>query len=314
MQCVQNTKIPLQCFQGCRKIENINQKLKASLKISRDNNPRVTFHLYDAEAMHEYMEKNAPNDLFRAYKNIHDGYGAAKADVFRYFILYREGGMWLDLKSVLLVDVTTILRADDVAILDVPNYYEEYRKVYSYHCHEQWFLAFAKGHPYLHHVLKRITRDLSPDNEECDYVKSLPTNSHATTFSKQMTLRMTGPDALAVAIHDSIIKYGAMHRTVPYRIFLKYSTHNHISKSHYSFQKNPIRINHETDCLKSFEFEGKSKKRTMFMGDHCNENLSNPPDEVIESLMCSFLRMTLHIVLFSVMLCLCFTLLLSDVG
>lgn len=51
----------------------------------------------------------------------------------------------------------------------------------------------------------------------------------------------TGPDALAVAIHDVVVDYGIMHRVVEYNKFLKYSSlvtvnpeYLQLNKSHYS--------------------------------------------------------------------------------
>ena len=35
-------------------------------------------------------------------------------------------------------------------------------------------------------------------------------------------IRLTGPDAYSVAIHDAIVQYGPMHREVSYHTWLRY--------------------------------------------------------------------------------------------
>ena len=35
-------------------------------------------------------------------------------------------------------------------------------------------------------------------------------------------IRLTGPDAYSVAIHDAVVQYGPMHREVSYHTWLRY--------------------------------------------------------------------------------------------
>ena len=52
------------------------------------------------EAMDEEMRKCGDNGLREAYFAIDPAYKAARSDLFRPYVLYKHGGMWLDLRGV----------------------------------------------------------------------------------------------------------------------------------------------------------------------------------------------------------------------
>src|SRR5277367_2378566 len=57
--------------------------------------------LYDASGMAEFISVNYGPNMLSYYNRINDKYGAARADLFRYLLMYKEGGVYLDIKASL---------------------------------------------------------------------------------------------------------------------------------------------------------------------------------------------------------------------
>ena len=57
------------------------------------------YEFYDDNACVDFIRKNYDMRIQKAYGRINPRYGAARADFFRYLLIYRVGGVYLDLKS-----------------------------------------------------------------------------------------------------------------------------------------------------------------------------------------------------------------------
>eukprot|EP00466_Bigelowiella_natans_P005336 jgi/Bigna1/136853/aug1.36_g11561 len=207
-------RIPKVCYQSWREIPPQNAHIRDAMRLSRNRNPGIDFRVFTDTEMDSFVEKWGTERHVRAYRSIHPMHMAARSDFFRYLALWTHGGLWLDIKSILTRDVFAggFIRPDDACILDAPNVIEPYRKHLGYPVREQWFLASERSHPYFGMALERICRDmLDPKSGYNEYFQESLSGP-----SKQVILRMTGPDCLAVAIHDAIIKHGVLHRTVRY--------------------------------------------------------------------------------------------------
>ena len=65
--------------------------------IIRNMNPEYDYYFYDDPACRAYIKTHYPANYLTAYEMILPG--AYKADLFRYLVLYREGGVYMDCKS-----------------------------------------------------------------------------------------------------------------------------------------------------------------------------------------------------------------------
>jgi mannosyltransferase OCH1-like enzyme len=70
------------------------------MKANYDNlvttNPRITFHLYDEPECREFIKTHFNPDVLAAYDGLIPN--AYKADLWRYCILYINGGIYMDIK------------------------------------------------------------------------------------------------------------------------------------------------------------------------------------------------------------------------
>ncbi len=73
-----------------------------------------------------------------------------KADIFRYFVLYRFGGFYADIDTVCYAAINSWLKPDCRFILSPED---------NSFFYQQWFLGAAQGHPLLAVIIANIKRD-----------------------------------------------------------------------------------------------------------------------------------------------------------
>ena len=70
-------------------------------------NPEFEYYLYSDEASYKYIEENFPQEVLDTFKSLKPG--AYKSDLWRYCILYKKGGVYLDIKYFTLEPLKNIL-------------------------------------------------------------------------------------------------------------------------------------------------------------------------------------------------------------
>lgn len=86
-QTYYSNDLEMDIYQTCMTIKNMN--------------PEYNYHFYTDRDCRNYIQQHYPADYLKAYDMIIPG--AYKADVFRYLLLYREGGIYMDCKSSTMV-------------------------------------------------------------------------------------------------------------------------------------------------------------------------------------------------------------------
>ncbi|MDI1232901.1 MAG: glycosyltransferase [bacterium] len=168
----------------------------------KKKNPDYKYEFYDDQRIEDFIAAEYSDEVLSLYQKI--DIGAAKADFFRYAILYKRGGIYLDIDSLAIAPFHTFIKENDEALIAM----ETHPGV----C-VQWALIFASGHPFLKKAM-----DLMIDNLKHD---AFPNDVHS----------MTGPTVYTAAItaclkSDHTIPYGLMG--VDYQGCFKF--HYHMSK------------------------------------------------------------------------------------
>ena len=195
------------------------------------------FVFYDDNDCDLFIKNNFEEKIYNAYNKINPVYGAMKADFFRYCVLYKVGGIYLDIKSVINYPIFKIIKKEDVCVLDIPrNDLEWWRK--NSPTYEQWILMFAPNHPYLLEMINQmvyyIETKYAPDSRICKSTKS-------------KILHVTGPDAVTNAINTCIRKNNSiLHRSIDYDKYFKIKVGDYTKmykihkKKHYSEYNQPL--------------------------------------------------------------------------
>uniref|UniRef100_A0A6C0JGL7 Glycosyltransferase n=1 Tax=viral metagenome TaxID=1070528 RepID=A0A6C0JGL7_9ZZZZ len=92
---MENTKIPLNIFQTWHSLD-LPPKMKETVELLKSQNPEFTHYLYDDSMCREFIKINFNDDILYSYDSLKPG--AYKADLWRYCVLYKYGGIYLDIK------------------------------------------------------------------------------------------------------------------------------------------------------------------------------------------------------------------------
>ena len=87
--------IPKQVFLTWQ-TKDLPPKMAKSVEKLKSENPEFDYHLYDEPERRNFIVKNFENDVVKAYDALIPG--AYKADLWRYCVLYKLGGIYLDIK------------------------------------------------------------------------------------------------------------------------------------------------------------------------------------------------------------------------
>lgn len=139
-----------------------------------EKNPTYEMVLYDDNDIEEFIKNNFDSRIFNAYKQL--AVGAAKADLWRYLILYKNGGVYLDIDSDITGNLDNIVSFFDECIITREN---------NPGLFTQWILLSDAGHP-----IFKYTIDMCIENIE----KRSTTN----------IAELTGPNVYSAAVNKYI--------------------------------------------------------------------------------------------------------------
>ena len=141
----------------------------------RRRNPEYNYEFYDDERIEKFFLEECGEDMLKAYKRLN--IGAAKADMFRYAILFKKGGVYLDIDSGIKGKLSSFINSKDKAIITNegnPGLYV------------QWALIYEANHPFLKRALDIVLENIS--------LNKFPNDVHA----------MTGPTVYTQAVNECL--------------------------------------------------------------------------------------------------------------
>lgn len=90
-----NSIIPLNLY-TCWHTKELPPLMRKNYNKLVKTNPRITFHLYDENDCREFIKNNFNNSILNAYDSLIPC--SYKSDLWRYCVLYVNGGIYLDIK------------------------------------------------------------------------------------------------------------------------------------------------------------------------------------------------------------------------
>jgi mannosyltransferase OCH1-like enzyme len=90
-----NNIIPLNIYQTWH-TKNLPPMMKQTTEYIKKSNPKFNYYLYDDEDCYNFIKNNFDKNVLNAYNSLIPG--AYKADLWRYCVLYINGGIYLDIK------------------------------------------------------------------------------------------------------------------------------------------------------------------------------------------------------------------------
>jgi mannosyltransferase OCH1-like enzyme len=158
------------------KTKRIPWLIRLYIRLFMWKNKGYRYEFYDDGRIDRFIREEYPPVVHEAYSRLQ--IGAAKADFFRYAILYKYGGIYLDLDGRILVNLDKYLKDSDSAILSK----EKSTGIF----YSQWALIYDKQHPFLRRTLHYLLRNIQQNR--------YPHNIHA----------LSGPRVYTQAVTDEI--------------------------------------------------------------------------------------------------------------
>ena len=152
--------------------KRVHRNVRKEHKKIIELNPNYSQIIYTDKEIDDFVKDTYEKDIFNSFislKNI-----VAKADFWRYLILYESGGVYLDMDSTINKNLEEIIENNNDAVLSV-----EGNNMYVV----QWALIFNKRHKILEYAIENILQNMSRGLHKNDIHKL--TGPH--TFTKSVT-------------------------------------------------------------------------------------------------------------------------------
>ena len=153
-------------------------------------NSEYTYYLYDDNDMDVFVNEHFNGEIAECYNKLN--IIVAKVDFWRYLVLYKYGGIYLDMDSSIEKPLDELIKDNEQAIITAegnPNLYV------------QWALIFSKEHPILKRTIELVCNNIKNN--------SYPNNIH----------KMSGPTVYTKSINEihkklfnNIINHGDIKR------------------------------------------------------------------------------------------------------
>jgi mannosyltransferase OCH1-like enzyme len=110
--------------------KNLPPLMSANLDKLKSDNPEFTVTLFDNQDCINFINTHFPINVINAYNNIIPE--AYKSDLWRYCVLYINGGIYVDIKYECINNFRFItLCNNEYFVLDRPNFFENYFGIYN---------------------------------------------------------------------------------------------------------------------------------------------------------------------------------------
>lgn len=119
-------------------------------------NPDYEMKLYDDTDIEEFIKREFDEYIYQCYMKLN--IGAAKADFWRYCILYKYGGVYLDMDSVIIRPLSELIQGDEQCIITRegnPGIFNN------------WIMIFEKGHPILLNAIQNCCHNITNRTSRC---------------------------------------------------------------------------------------------------------------------------------------------------
>lgn len=156
--------IPRLLHQTCASKHSLPTAVLANVEQLTVCNPDWRHTVYEDAQVLDYIRRHFEPAVFETAKTISPSYGVVLADLFRYLVVYREGGVYLDIKSTVTRPLRLAIHPSDNFLLSKwKNGPGQAFENWGMHPElsqtpggefQQWFIAAEAGHPFLKAVIQ----------------------------------------------------------------------------------------------------------------------------------------------------------------
>ena len=242
---------------------NLRPELMDNIQFISQLNPHWKTILYSEMDRLDFIKTNFESKIFQSYLKINPRYGVARADFFRYLVIHKIGGLYLDIKSTATKPLDSVIGPNDTFITSrwpkeidgVDTSKMGFHAKFDLDEYQNWFVLASPSNPVLAQVIDDVVTNIEKYSAFRDGV------------GRKGVLRITGPIAFTLAVQPFesqgviTIKSNA-ELGFQYSIY-KFGTTEHHSGStkHYSLLTVPLI---ESSKIWSFAISNYFSLQTLF--------------------------------------------------
>lgn len=174
--------IPKHIFQSWH-TKDFHPQVQKYIDEIKSKNPEYTHTIFTDSEMDSFVNEHFRGVIADCYNRLN--IIVAKVDFWRYLILYKYGGVYLDMDSYINKPLRELIRDEDECVITAEN---------NPGLFVQWALIFNKGHPILKTVIDLIVSNIQNN--------SFPNDIH----------KMTGPSVFSKAVNLALTTDGYSYR------------------------------------------------------------------------------------------------------
>ena len=151
-------KIPKNIFQTF-KTKSLPPGMKKAQNSWKSLNPEYNYYFYDDNDISKYVSQFncngfsfSNNELQKAFNKIKPG--AGKADMFRYLIIYDNGGVYMDIDTTCKTPLRYWINSEDEMISGIGGRGDLH----------QWGLVYKKHHPFMKRAIENAVDNILQEN------------------------------------------------------------------------------------------------------------------------------------------------------
>jgi mannosyltransferase OCH1-like enzyme len=167
-----NFQIPANIFQTWQSKQLPPLMMQTIISIKK-NNPNFKYYLFDDSDCENFIRNNFPRDVVNAYNSLIPG--AYKADLWRYCVLYKMGGIYMDIKYKPIngFKLYNLLEKEHL-VLDIGN-----NNIYNA------VMVCKPGNEILLKAINKICENVKNKNSGSDFLEPTGPSLLANFFSKE---------------------------------------------------------------------------------------------------------------------------------
>lgn len=159
-------------------------------------NPEYEYQFYNDDDIDKFLKDEFEQEIYEQYKKL--DIGAAKADFFRYAILFKRGGIYLDIDSSASSKFSNWINEDDSAVITNernPGLYV------------QWALIYDKGHPFLKKVIEAVVDNIKNNRYPHDVLNMTGPNVYSRVLGECLQEQTTNNYRILGVDYNGKIKF-----------------------------------------------------------------------------------------------------------
>jgi mannosyltransferase OCH1-like enzyme len=130
--------------------QTFHKKVEKRIKKTKALNPEYEHTIFTEQQRDDFVYANFDESVISSYKKLNNV--VAKVDLWRYLIIYKHGGVYLDMDASIEKPISSFVMASDHAVISA----ETNKNLFL-----QWALFYTKEHPVIEKTIEYVIRNIS---------------------------------------------------------------------------------------------------------------------------------------------------------